>query len=115
MNMNVERGRQGVVASAVILTLFGGYLVVRAGSLDPSGSPAPTMVTLQQIYDKASAAAAQSSPCELYRFVGVSSASSNGGAGWKGLSNLCVSQFVSTYPSIRMCTSEEILRTPPNS
>jgi hypothetical protein len=37
---------------ALLLAATAGYLIVRAGDLDPPGPPEPTMVTLQVIYDK---------------------------------------------------------------
>ena len=47
------------------------------------------------------------------RFVGVTSATTSGLAGWKGMGDLCRSQFGGTYPNVRMCFSEEVMRTPP--
>ena len=44
-----------LMAWAVMLCLLSGagiYWFVQAGELEPPGDPAPTMVTLQQIYDK---------------------------------------------------------------
>ena len=40
------------VVAVCLLTLVGLSVVVEAGDLDPPGTPAPTMVTLQQIYDR---------------------------------------------------------------
>ena len=38
--------------AACILVLAAGTLTVRAGDMEPTGAPAPTMITLQDIYDK---------------------------------------------------------------
>jgi hypothetical protein len=46
------------------------------------------------------------------RFIGVTTTAVSGGAGWRALNLACNSEFGATYPSARMCTSKDILKTP---
>ena len=47
--MKMNNRTKGLIALAAVVTTFG---LVVAGSLNPPGPPAPTMVTLQQLYDR---------------------------------------------------------------
>ena len=47
--------RKTVVATVAVLAIGAVYLLAQAGNLEPPGSPASTMVTLQEIYDRVSA------------------------------------------------------------
>lgn len=51
----------------------------------------------------------ESSPCDLYKFIGVTEAKAIGNVGWKTLNEMCISEY---GESTRMCTSEEIMKTP---
>ncbi len=98
-------------AAAIGVVVLGVYWMTHAGNLEPPGAPASTMVTLSDLDAKLSSlVAAHNLP---NRFVGVTSATTTGLAGFKGMGDLCRSQFAGTYPNVRMCFSEEIMRTPP--
>ena len=96
-------------AGVVLLAVVGIPTSAVAGDLIPPGPPAPTMTTLAAIDAKLNALSETNS---LYRFVGVTTATTQGGAGWKGLNDLCVAQFATTYQSTRMCSTEEVMKTP---
>jgi len=67
------------------------------------------MVTLQDLDVKLSALVTAHS---VHRFVGATSATAQGNAGWKGMGDRCQNEFGGTYSSVRVCFSEEIMRTP---
>jgi len=46
------------------------------------------------------------------RFIGVTTVTVLGGAGWRDLNLACNSEFGATYSMPRMCTSKDILNTP---
>jgi hypothetical protein len=46
------------------------------------------------------------------KFIGVTTTSVSGNAGWRNLNLACNAEFGATYPTARMCTSKDILRTP---
>lgn len=50
--------------------------------------------------------------CPTVRFIGVTTTAIAGNAGWRNLNLACSSQFGATYPTVRMCTSKDILQTP---
>ena len=67
------------------------------------------MVTLGDLDSKLSALT------RTYRFVAVTPGDDPGvlgSAGWKGMNDDCISHFGAAYPSVRMCTTEELLSTP---
>lgn len=98
-----------VAVSFLLLASMAAIWIVQAGSLEPSAPPAPTMLTLEEIDAKLSAVASGGS---LHRFVAITTASTQGNAGWKGISDLCQA-FVASFPGVRVCSSEEIMRTSP--
>ena len=62
-----------------------------------------------------SAPASKARPDSPHVFVGVTTATIFGGAGssgWKAMGNLCQAEFGNEFPSVRMCFSEEVMRTP---
>lgn len=46
------------------------------------------------------------------KFIGVTATAVPGTAGWRNLNLACNAEFGAAYPTARMCTSWEILRTP---
>lgn len=58
---------------------------------------------------EASELIAEASPCELYKFVGITVAKTQGNAHWKAMIDMCKSEY---GDSVRMCTTEEIMKTP---
>lgn len=93
--------------TAVVIAAFSVYLIGRAGSLEPPGPPSPTMVTLDEISAKLDALTGPS-----FQFVSVTTAVRPANVGWKGMSDACQKEFRSKYPSVRFCTSQEMLDTP---
>jgi hypothetical protein len=97
--------RKGRVAG-ILAVAVGTCSSVFAGSLEPPGPPAPTMLTLSQL-------GAQ------HNFVGYTTAKRNGAVGTGvglygaggifGMSAVCQAQ----YPGSRMCTAGDIFNSPP--
>jgi hypothetical protein len=80
--------------------VLGASLVARAGSLEPPGAPAPTMLTLDELAAK-------------HSFVGFTTANAtatNLSSGFPGMSDVCAAEF----PGARMCTSLEFMTSTPH-
>lgn len=92
----------------VVCAAFAAYLIAQAGTLEPPGPPAPTMVTLSDINSKLAAVTTATSH---WKFSAVSTTTWTGGGGFTRMSQTCANDFPSIRP-IRMCTSADIMTTP---
>lgn len=99
--------RKTLSITAVIVLGF--VLWSWAGNLEPDAPPASTMVTLEEIDAKLSTLATGQT---LLRFIGVTASTPLGNDGWLNFNDRCEQEFGAAFPGVRMCFSEEILRTP---
>ena len=100
------RKRLGV---GLVLLILGVVFWTWAGNLEPDAPPASTMVTLEEIDAKLSTLATGQT---LLRFVGVTASNPLGNDGWLNFNDRCEQEFGAAFSGVRMCFSEEIMRTP---
>lgn len=105
---------RGIIVIALV-AILSGYWLAQAGGPPTGPPPGPTMVTLGELSAKLDSLGS-ALPGGRYTFIGVSSGTTQGNAGWKGMSDLCAADYdPNTFPGVRMCLSVEIMATPPEA